>query len=436
MASQLKKMITRERLTAFANVFSFTISSFSIFAIANYYLFQEIYYLKLNMMAVLFQCSYDIFLWHTNDSVIHHIFVLLIGSFLFQHDLQIDEYLFILLPLTWTEISTLFLVMKSWLEELDLIDSGWYLANNLVFLCTFIFSRLFIYTTYIVLNPQTYEFLNSKANYSLWSLVPIYTGIFGLFALNIYWTTIMFKILSNPLKHKLRHYNTQLFLCIAPWLNIGICLYYYDFKINGHLFGTVLMSLSSFLLQHSILMFGNGDASFYALNQVCVQVKSALFVASHLGMMFGHISILYHFVLMTLSLLLMIRPNKMYYISGKIFFSWIAFPLLMIGYIIFDIISPFMSFVCIISLLLYSYPIFSITEKETMVLPLALDVILVISQQENLNVMISLGAVSYCILVISYVKPLYHHNLVLLYILSMVQTVVLCQINSSTKMTT
>lgn len=428
-------MTTRERLTAFADVVSFTISSFSIFAIANYYLFQEIYYLKLNMMAVLFQCSYDIFLWHTNDSVIHHIFVLLIGSFLFQNDLQIDEYLFILLPLTWTEISTLFLVMKSWLEKLDLKDSGWYLANNVLFLCTFIFSRLFIYTTYIVLNPQTYEFINSKVT-TLWSTVPIYTGIFGLFALNIYWTTIMMKILSNPLKHVMRNYYTQLFLCIAPWLNIAICLYYYDFQINGHVVGTVLMSLSSFLLQHSILVFQNGDAVFYALNQLSIQVKSALFVASHLGMMFGHISLLYHFVLMTITLWLIIRPNKMYYISGKIFFSWIALPLLMIGYIIFDIISPFMSFVCFVSLLLYSYPIFSITEKETIVLPLALDVMLVISQQENLNTMISLGVVSYCILVISYVRPLYHHNLVLLYVMSIIQTVVLCQINSSTMTTT
>ena len=428
-------MTTRERLTAFADVVSFTISSFSIFAIANYYLFQEIYYLKLNMMAVLFQCSYDIFLWHTNDSVIHHIFVLLIGSFLFQHDLQIDEYLFILLPLTWTEISTLFLVMKSWLEKLDLKDSGWYLANNISFLCTFIFSRLFIYTTYIVLNPQTYEFINSKVA-TLWSTVPIYTGIFGLFALNIYWTTIMLKILSNPLKHVMRNYYTQLFLCIAPWLNIAICLYYYDFQINGHLVGTVLMSLSSFLLQHSILMFQNGDVAFYALNQLTVQVKSTLFVASHLGMMFGHISVLYHFVLMTITLLLIIRPNKLYYISGKIFFTWIALPLLTIGYIIFDIISPFMTFVCLISLLLYSYPIFSITEKESMVLPLALDVMMVISEQENLNAMISLGVVSYCILVISYVRPLYHHNLVLLYVMSIIQTVVLCQINSSTMTTT
>ena len=427
--------ITREHITDFANVVSFIISNFTMFALWNYYMFENIYYLELNMFAVLFQCSYDILLWHSNDSVLHHILILFTGVFLNLYSISFNDYLFLLIPFLCTEISTLFLVMKSWLEKMDLKDSGVYFVNNLLFLLSFIFTRIYIFTNCIVFNPLTYEYIQSLTETSnpLVGVIPIYIGIFGFFALNIYWLTILFKIICKPLKHVLRNYYFQLFLCTAPIVNIGICFYFYGFVVNGHVVGTLFVSWSTFLLHYSTLNYGENDAVLYAFNQVSLQVKSALFICSNLEMMFGHISVLYHFILMILTVLILLFPNRVFHMSGKILFWWMAIPLLLLGYIIFfDKISPFLHLLCAIQLTFYSTHLFSITEKELLVLPLVMDVILVIGYHiQDLDNVIYLGIVSYCMLTIIYIKPLYHHNLVLLYLMSMAQTVILCQINSS-----
>ena len=402
----------------FANVVSFWISIFSIFSIAYYFLFQETYYLFLNVYVVVFQCSYDIFLWHSHSSALHHMFVLLFTSYFVTTEIPVEDCITLVLTILSTEISTLFLVIKIWLEQSEMQQTIFYTVNIALFLLSFLYTRIYLYTNFVILNPQTYN-LNLP-------FVP-YIGLYGLFALNIYWVTLMVKMIFKSLKLSDASYYTLEFLRFGQSVNYIIVYFWYNSAAN--IVATFAVALTSYV-HHSTMQFINYESIFFnCLYHMSIQLESFLYVFYFLGNMFGHISVLYHFLF--LSLTLFIAVDKHYWFSGKsLFYVFVGFYGFL--YIICSIdnfyVNSLFYFLLTSSLLFYSYPFFCVTEKEMLLIPLILDTLAILYFITELQDKIAFGVINYVIVLVLYIKPLYSYNDVLLYLLSFARTFAMCRL--------
>jgi hypothetical protein len=420
-------MIQTQLIKDFANVVSFGISLLSIHTLLNYYIYNNLDYLTPTINLIMFQCSYDIFLWHTDSSVLHHMFLLMIGSSMYLNNIAYESCPDLIIPLLSTEISTIFLVAKNWIEDFKMSHTIWSSLNNVCFVSTFMVTRIYIISVYLVYNPGTYQFIGqSTGNYTI---VPLYIGIFGLYALNIFWATIIAKVLFKPLKEVAQHHYARLIVTAGPIINVLICLYCYEFTINTHVIGCALFALSSSVLNYFYILHRNQSHDIiilYLLNHFFLQIKCVLCVYAFHGELFGLISMSYHLYYMTLALYM---NNLTFGVTGKIILTTILFPAIAINCFIIEFIP--LSFLILFSCLVltkYSYPLISITERELLLMPIVVDVLFatLASPEGDLTTRINIVLITYCMMVILYIKPLYNYNTVLLYVLSFVCDYMLC----------
>lgn len=423
---------SRTCLSDFANVVSFFISMFSIFALCNYYITSDVFFLASTVNVIFFQISYDIFLWHSNESALHHSFVILFGTFLFYYEMKFEDYFFLLIPILSTEISTLFLVFKIWMEQLDMTKTMWFTINNLFFFTSFFITRIYFYTSYVIANPQTYSMITKYTGDSIIAKFHVYSGLIGLFCLNVYWLVVMIKIISKTFKYmKVEYYPTQFFFSTGQVVNIGIYAYFHGVNnlLSTDSIGIILIAATSYWL-HLPVETNENTPILYLLNMLAIQLRSILFMFSNLGMMFGHISTLYHLVFIVLTLyLILFPPNNRVKVTGRTLLLWGLFPLYCVtslldlihypNYYCFPIYIAF----CII---FYSFPLFYISIAESLMFPLVLDLLQVVYFIEDFNLKVALSIVSYVGVVLFYMKPWYEHNLVLLNLVSYVHTGILC----------
>lgn len=426
---------SRTCLSDFANVVSFFISIFSIFALCNYYINNDVFFLASTVNVIFFQISYDIFLWHSNESALHHSFVILFGSFLFYHDMKFDDYFFLLIPILATEISTLFLVLKLWMEQFDMTKTIWFTINNFLFFVSFFITRIYFYTFNVIANPQTYSMITKYTGDSIIAKFHVYTGLVGLFCLNVYWLVVMIKILSKNFKYKaVRYYPTQFFISIGQGINIGIYAYFHgvDNLLSAESIGLILVAATSYWL-HLPAETNENTPFLYLLHLLSIQIRSILFMFSNLGMMLGHISTIYHFVFIVLTLYLILFPHdNRIKVTGKTLLLWGLFPLYFVtslldlfhypNYYCFPIYIAF-------CLIFYSFPLFYISIAESLLFPLVFDFFQIVYFIEDFNLKVALSIVSYLMIVIFYLRPWYEHNLVLLNLVSYVHTGILCIVN-------
>ena len=426
---------SRTCLSDFANVVSFLISIFSIFALCNYYITNDVFFLSSTVNVIFFQLSYDIFLWHSNESALHHFFVILFGTFLFYYEMKFDDYFFLMIPILATEISTLFLVLKIWMEQFDMKKTIWFTINNVFFFVSFFITRIYIYTAYIIANPQTYSMISKYTGDSIIAKFHVYTGLVGLFCLNVYWLVLMIKILSKQFKYMtVEYYPTQFFYSTGQVVNIGIYTYFYglDNLFSADSMGMILVAVTSYFL-HSPKDANEYTPFFFLFNLLSMQIRSILFMFSNLGMMFGHISTLYHFVFIVLTLYLILFPHdNRLKVTGKTLLIGGLFPLYCVtslmnlmnypNYYIFPVYIVF-------CLIFYSFPLFYISIAESLMFPLFVDLLQVVYFIEDFNLKVALSIVSYVGVLLFYMKPWYEHNLVLLNLVSYVHTGILCVVN-------
>lgn len=402
----------------FANFVSFWISIFSIYSISYYFLYEDIYYLLLNVYVVVFQCSYDIFLWHSNSSALHHMFVLLFTSYFVTTEIPIEDCIKLVLTILSTEISTLFLVIKIWLEQLQMQQTMVFGVNMAFFLLSFVYTRLYLYTKFVILNPQTYN-LNLP-------FFP-YIGLYGLFALNIYWVMIMIKVAFKSLKIDAASYYNLEFLRFGLSGNYLIAYNLQNENVT-YSFSSFILALSSYLYHSTVQMYDCEDILLKVFFQLAIQINSLFYVFSYLGNMLGHISALYHFLFLTITFF--ISLHRRYYFSGRSLF------VILVGtYFVFyhnyllDNVYLHLFFLLLItsSLIFYSYRFFRITEKETLLIPLILDTLMILYYMPNFYDKIAFGVVSYIMVIGIYVKPFYSYNDSFIYVMSFVHTYLLCK---------
>lgn len=421
----------RTFINDYANCVSFGISLITCYALYSYYFYNDLTLISTTVSLVMFQCSYDIFLWHTNSSAIHHLFLLCLGSILYQQNIPIQSCLFLVIPLLYTEISTMFLVMKDWLAQFQLTNSVLFTINNTFFVLTFFTTRIYIFTTYIIYNPETYQFPLTSLMQSKTQLL-YFIGIFGLYGLNLYWATIIIKILYKSVKEVIPEhtYFQQVIQNFSPVINAIICISCFE-QTNLYVLGSVLFAVSATVFNHNLRMYPDSDHTlYYLMNLICFHLKSIFCVYTILGHLFGTLSLSFHLYYMALALIIN-PPFYMYDITGM------SMLVLTISLWIYNVCieTPIIS-VYLLSLMVLLFAIKSsdvlvtITEREVLLIPVVIDNLMIVALclQAEINNRVNFILLGTLLVLAIYLKPAYRQNIVLLYALSFGYECVVCNL--------
>jgi len=137
-----------------------------------------------------FMCLIDFYFVKRKDMMLHHFLVLCMLHYMNNHN-DIENRNEIVSVILSTEISTIFLTTNNLLEILGNVVIAKNI-NNLLFVSSFIYYRIYNYTYYLVLDNNIHKifYYYSKNKFEF---CEIYVGIYGLFILNLYWCGIILK---------------------------------------------------------------------------------------------------------------------------------------------------------------------------------------------------------------------------------------------------
>jgi hypothetical protein len=140
------------------------------------------------------QCIFDMLLC-SPELVIHHLFAIgIMHPFLTTPGLEMHTHNEMSTILS-TELSTIFLVLRNIIptkyKRLGAI-------NNAIFIATFVYTRLYTYSTQLIYSEHVHYMLTTYLPPSKSML--LFTSLYGLYFLNIYWAAIILKTLVKQYK--------------------------------------------------------------------------------------------------------------------------------------------------------------------------------------------------------------------------------------------
>ena len=143
------------------------------------------------------QCLFDLLLC-TPDVAIHHLFVVgMIHPFLTTPGIEMHTHNEMSTILS-TELSTIFLVLRNIIPTKYKTMTT---VNNAIFIATFVYTRLYNYSTQLIYNEPLHHTLTTHLSNSKSML--LFTSLYGLFFLNMYWGAIILKTLVKQFKSKM-----------------------------------------------------------------------------------------------------------------------------------------------------------------------------------------------------------------------------------------
>ena len=246
---------TEEKIYKYENVSSFSIGLLISLCLLSYKVTNEIYILKTLPYIIFGYLFLDLSI-AKGDAILHHIFTLNCCYNNIKYFVN-DSYHIHFIPLFNTEISSIFLIIKIWMDgytgkksKLFNILSG---INNLLFLSLFFKFRVCDFYG-LIQNPETYVLINNNISPDLLTNVSLFIGLYGLFITNIYWFSIICKKLYKQLIINLVPFiNTdrlaEFMLTFSFFINFYIAsLRYFMHTDNYHmldLFGIFVLSIAS-----------------------------------------------------------------------------------------------------------------------------------------------------------------------------------------------
>jgi len=132
-------------------------------------------------------CLGDLYFVTKNDMRLHHVLVLCLAHYMNTHA-QIANRDEIAVEVLRTEVSTIFLTLNNLLHSTHRAKK----MNQLAFVSTFIYYRIYNYSVYFVVD-DTFRSATSNFSNNGFALCEIYGAVYGLFLLNIYWCSLILK---------------------------------------------------------------------------------------------------------------------------------------------------------------------------------------------------------------------------------------------------
>ena len=154
-------------------------------------------------------CLIDFFYIKKIAMITHHILVLMMIDYMNTHpDILIREN--IISVVLSTEISTIFLINNSLLSNNYInqyfLKINRYLVtiiksiNSIFFIYTFLYYRIYNYYYNLIIDKET-NIVFLKYSRNIYDFYEIYISIYGLFILNLYWSTLIFIKFSGFLDY-------------------------------------------------------------------------------------------------------------------------------------------------------------------------------------------------------------------------------------------
>jgi hypothetical protein len=204
------------------------------------------------------------------DRKIHHIFALMaIYANSYVPESQIIKPLIIN-----TEISTIFLTIVPY-----------YNISVLPFVLTFFKYRIYDFCVYL---PMYTTLLKNN--------IILGTGVYGLFALNLYWLALICKKLTKPwFKNKRSEIICQEIVSYTYFVNVGISLYMYR-TINWDVIGIILLSVSSYIYHQKVITIDNPVyiMPYSYVDTACIHIRSILAFNQKLPRLVYHVIAYYY----------------------------------------------------------------------------------------------------------------------------------------------
>ena len=310
-----KQKLIKENLLIFENIYALFFIGYMLYSIYDWIttsstvlLFNASVYLKIYLITDLLLCSQEL--------IVHHICsIILIQSSIniFCVNPILQHYIVIIYS---TELSTLFLIFHILFEQFH-IKNKLTDVNDLLFIITFAYTRIYLFTKYIIFDKQLYDLLYETVPYYNIICVCIYT----LYILNLYWFFIIIKKLVKPLP-KLSTYYCEKALKYTYFLSLVGSFYlyrsYHNILFTVDIIGQILLCISSYnyhyvlelelakgntedkidtLSNHIILKYLNDIICIHIRSAVCIVVHTNIFgnQLTHLNVFYMIISLLVHY---------------------------------------------------------------------------------------------------------------------------------------------
>lgn len=219
--------------------------------------------------------SSDIFLTKKWDVTIHHIFGLTFFAYKYIDGINSEDVLNDVIILYSTEISSFFYIANLFLQEvrektplMEIIGR----CNDLLFLVSFVFLRIYNMYIHIIANENTYITFDKYPNHLLY-----YIANHGMYILNLYWFSIICKIVAKPIIKRLDFLinpeNIEYITTLGfIFLNINNSIFYYNNWKNHYIFdiiGTNFMTICHFFYNYKYLnIIYNKGAINYASDSI------------------------------------------------------------------------------------------------------------------------------------------------------------------------
>jgi len=174
------------------------------------------------------------------DLKIHHIFCFLsIYYKLTNTGSNVNNMIHVARAINITEVSTIFFSLKYFIT-----DKRLEILNNGLFIVSFFYIRIFNYFL-VMSNRDNFTYVNETNNkYAL------YISVYGLLTLNIYWATILLKILMKGILKSANLLHLRRIISYMYFANPIITLYIYSNSPNisyiPHIVGAINLSIQSY----------------------------------------------------------------------------------------------------------------------------------------------------------------------------------------------
>ena len=247
-------MLWIETYQNIANIVVSTVTSATMYA----YYFISPDYLDFASPILIAHLMSDLFITTKPDMILHHITSLTFISYNHIMNVSSGDSTTIILTLYNTEISTFFYVAKLFLSAGP--NKGAFIRNviainDILFFMTFLKFRVYDFYVYIIGNPETYIRLEKYSGHLL-----LYMSLHTLYILNLYWFSIICKIVAKPLIkslpyphwicHKVLSYSFCLDTVKVVYLrgmNMIDMIGYVTFSLTSHVYYDKMMYVNNYL---------------------------------------------------------------------------------------------------------------------------------------------------------------------------------------------
>jgi len=244
---------------------SISISLYTYYTVYQYFVNNDPQYISSNLYLVVGHCISDLLLINENISnrmelYMHHI--VSVGLITFQLYYEPPTNNFYPCISLCVELSSLFLVLKIWLKDWSKGWRNWISQlNNALFLFTFFYTRVYLFSSYFFFDRKLATIVSPNTN-NIMGFTWYYGSLYGFYGLNMYWWLVICKIFFKKIK------NLELFSII-----------HCERALEYSYFSSLIYSLVTYSTTVSFVSFGSSEIGYIFLFDIFGQ--SLLVVSSY-----------------------------------------------------------------------------------------------------------------------------------------------------------